>query len=532
MRNFLLLFFSFSLFSVFSQDNLSVPPRLVVGIKIDGLQAEHLQRMSKYFTPGGFRKIASESVVVEKMLHNIVSAGNAPDVATFMTGALPYYHGISSDYYYNRQDNQPVSILTDKEQVGIGTQDKFSAHHLLATTLTDEIILSNPLSQVHVVAIDPEDAIMMGGHTATSVSWIDDSANRWATTAYYSKGLSRWADQMNINGQFKQLSTDGWMPSASISTYIHPTANGSRSVAFGYNPSDRQEGNTTKTILKNTPAANTLVTELAKSIFEKESLGTDNHTDALMLQFTVKMPNQIGTSLVFAEQEDLYIRLDRNIQTLISIITSKIGADNLLLFLVGSGRDNHSSITLGKNQIPAGLFNADRALALLNTYLMAVYGQEKWISGYYGKNIYINKKKIEDKKLDLTEFQNRIIEFLLEFEGVQAAYSSQSLLNFFGESTDSRSKYRNSFHKKVSGDISIVLMPGWIEVDNLGRIVGEANSPQVFVPFYLIGTGIKPTQLSGNYNTVDIAPTITDLLGISRPNACVGKKIQVPVYVR
>lgn len=532
MRNFLFILFSFSLFSVFAQDNQSVPPRLVVGIKIDGLQAEHLQRMSKYFTPGGFRKIASESVVVEKMFHNIVSAGNAPDVATFMTGSLPYYHGISSDYYYNREDGQPVSILADKEQTGIGTKDTFSAHHLLATTLTDEIILSDPLSQVHVVAINPEDAIMMGGHTATSVSWIDDTANRWVTTAYYAKGLSRWADQMNVNDQFKQLSTDRWTPSASISTYIHPTANGSRSTAFGYSPSDRQEANTAKTLLKNTPAANTLVTELARLIFEKESLGMDNHTDALMLQFTVKMPNQIGTSLVCAEQEDLYIRLDRNIQTLISIITSRIGTDNLLLFLVGSGSDNHSPINLGKNQIPAGLFNADRSLALLNTYLMAVYGQEKWISGYYGKNIFLNKKKIEDKKLDLIEFQNRITEFLLEFEGVQAAYSSQSLLNFSGESTDSRMKYRNSFTKKISGDISIVLMPGWLEVDNQGRIVGEANSPQVFIPFYLMRKGLNPTLLSGSYNSVDIAPTITDLLNVSRPNACVGKNIQAPVYSR
>ena len=107
--NFFILFIVCCSF-VFSQEKQSEPPRLVVGIKIDGLQADHLQKMWKYFTPGGFRKIVSESAVAEKMQHNIVSAGNTADVATFVTGTFPFYHGISGDYHYNRLDNQVLSV--------------------------------------------------------------------------------------------------------------------------------------------------------------------------------------------------------------------------------------------------------------------------------------------------------------------------------------------------------------------------------------------------------------------------------------
>lgn len=513
-------------FSSYSQERPTEPPRLVVGIKIDGLQAEHLKKMWTYFTPGGFRKIVSESAVAEKMQHTIVSAGNASDVATFMTGSYPFYHGVSGDNYFNRAENQVVSILNDKNQAGIGTKEKFSAHRLLASTISDELILSNRLSQVHSVAINPEDAVMLGGHNATSVSWIDDVANKWVTTTYYSKGLSRWADLMNVNGTFRQIISEGWTPSASISTFINPTHKGSRTMPFSYNPTDRRQGNTVQSILKNTPASNTLVTELAKTIFDKEQLGLDKNTDLLLLQYTVKTPNQIGSSLTTAEQEDMYIRLDRNIQSLLSSLTSKVGNDRLLVFLLGSGTDSHSPVELGKNQIPAGLFNADRALALLNTYLMAIYGQEKWVLGYYGKNIFLNRKKIENKKLNLSEFHNRVTEFMTEFEGVQAAYSVSSILNFSGESNDVRSKFRNSFHKNTSGDIVLTLMPGWIEVDNTGRIVGEANNPQTFVPFYLMGKGIKSQQIL-NANTTDIAPTLTYLMGIPEPNASVGKVLEV-----
>ncbi len=527
MRSIILIIFC-SFFSLaFSQNKQSEPPRLVVGIKIDGLQANHIQKMWRYFTPGGFRKIVSEGISIENLQHNIVSAGNSADMATIMTGSFPFYHGISGDNFYSRLDNQTFSILYDKNEIGIGTKDKFSAHKLLTSTFTDELRMSNPQSQVHSIGINAEDAIMMGGHTATSVSWIDDAANRWVTTAYYDRGLSRWADLMNVNGTFKQLSSEKWTPSANVSTYMNPTVKGSRSVAFSYNPGERRAENSAQTLLKNTPAANSLVTELAKLMLDKEQIGADKNTDVLMLQFNVKIPNQVASALIYSEQEDMYIRLDRNIQELISLINSRIGADNTLYFLVGGGMDAHSPVELGKNQIPAGFFNADKALALLNTYLMAIYGQEKWVSGYYGKNIFLNKKKIEEKKLNWKEFQEKVTDFMIEFEGVQAAYSATEILNFSGENSDVRNKIRNSFHKNTAGDVFISLMPGWIEVDNKGRVVGDANSPQVSLPFYILRKGMAAQQITDEYHSIDIAPTISALMGIPNPNANLGKQIKL-----
>ncbi len=525
MRN--RLFFLFLLFSTFgfSQDFNQESPRLVVGIKIDGLQVSHIRKMWKYLTPGGFRKIMTESMLLKNMQHNIVSAGNAADAATYMTGAFPFNHGISSDYHFSRNENEIVSVLYDKNQTGIGTKNKYSAHRLLTSTFTDELMLYNHQSQVHSIAIQAEDAIMMGGHTATSVSWIDDSTNRWVTTGYYTKGLSRWADLMNVNGTFNELITDKWTPSASISNYQNQTLKGSRTAPFSYNPTERSEVNSSKTILKNTPAANSLVTELANTILEKEQLGNDQNTDVLMLQYTVKIQNQIASSLRYAEQEDMYIRLDRNIQSLLYALSTKIGLDKTLIFIVGSSSDVHSPVELGNNQIPAGLFNADKSLALLNTYLMALYGQERWISGYYAKNIFLNKQKIEDKNLNWNDFQQRVAEFMMEFGGVQAAYSSSEILMYSGGDSDSRLKTRNSYNKSTAGDVIITLMPGWLEVDNKGNIVGEANNTMTHVPFFLMGKGIKPRTISEKYSTTDIAPTISDLLKIPYPNACIGKSI-------
>ena len=60
---------------------------------------------------------------------------------------------------------------------------------------------------------------------------------------------------------------------------------------------------------------------------------------------------------------------------------------------------------------------------------MALYGQERWILGYYGKNIYLNHEKIEEKKLKLADIQELVSNFMLDFEGVQYASPAHKILN-------------------------------------------------------------------------------------------------------
>jgi len=193
--------------------------------------------------------------------------------------------------------------------------------------------------------------------------------------------------------------------------------------------------------------------------------------------------------------------------------------------MFGNQTQIHSPTELGENKIPAGYFNADRSLALLSTYLMAIYGQEKWISGYYGKNIFLNKVKIEEKKLNFTDFQKTVAEFMLDFEGIQSAIQSSQVLNLGGNSNSEMTRIRNSTNKNCVGDIIITLLPGWIEVDNKNNPVGESNSIVSYTPLYFFGWKIKPQTVSASYQTTDIAPTISRILDIPMPNACIGKPI-------
>ena len=126
-----------------AQQSTAIQPRLVVGIMVDGMQQKHIELMHKYFDSNGIRKIIEKGTKCENVRYDIVSGGNASDIANVMTGTIPYYNGIAGNNYYNKTTKQIQSILYDDNELGIGTKLNVSAHNLLASTVLDELMLSN-----------------------------------------------------------------------------------------------------------------------------------------------------------------------------------------------------------------------------------------------------------------------------------------------------------------------------------------------------------------------------------------------------
>lgn len=500
------------------------PPRLLVGIKIDGLKTAHLHLLWKNFSVGGFRKLMTQGMIIEELNHPILDTGTAADDATISTGSIPFYHGVVGNHYFDKKRGEVTAILQDKKQKGIGTKHAFSAKKLLTTNIADEIKLKHPHSYVYSIGIDPHSAIMYGGHNADAVSWIDAKNSRWATSSYYNKGLYKWADDMNANGECQKIMSKKWTPVASITSYRYPTQQGSRTQPFAYTHSNSLKNDKWLCI----PNANEMVYQLAQRTIDSEPLGRDKQTDALFLQFTVNTPFQQTYKLTLAEQEDMYIRLDGLLQQLFYKIEQKVGKAEVLFFVVGSGGDTHAPDELKKQQIPAGYFNAENTLALLNSYLVAIYGQEKWIKGYYAKNIFINKKKVAERKINLTEMKEKITQFLLEFESIQAVYTATDIRNLAGQTDDDRAYIRNSYHPTKSGDCIFTLRPGWIENTTNGATISQSSNPRTTIPFIVLKEGIAPhVKTQKTFETIDIAPTICSLLRLSRPNAAIGKTIKL-----
>lgn len=147
------------------------------------------------------------------------------------------------------------------------------------------------------------------------------------------------------------------------------------------------------------------------------------------------------------------MRLDLELAELITMLEKKVGAGRFLLVVTSTGYTDDEITDFSKYRIPTGTFSVTRASALLNMYLMAVYGQGQYVETEFGSQLFLNQKLIEDKQLNLSDVLTRAQAFLIQMAGVKDVYTSQRLALSAGE-TEIR-RLRNSFNQMRSETSSL-----------------------------------------------------------------------------
>jgi hypothetical protein len=277
--------------------------------------------------------------------------------------------------------------------------------------------------------------------------------------------------------------------------------------------------------LLESPFGITYTKDMAIEAIIGESLGKDEHTDLLSITFTPTrlIGEKYGPHSI--EMEDTYLRLDRDLAHLIRLLNNEIGKQNYLLILTSDQGVASSPEHLEKSKIPGGYFEPRHAVMLLSSYLNVTYGTGLWVLGYNEKQIYLNRRLIEDSNLSLRDFQDKVAQFMLQFTGVANAVTSYTLQssNF---TSGIFQKFQNSYNQRRSGDVIINLEPGWVERN--GGIT-SANSPYSYdahVPLIWYGWRTKRQQILSPISMADIAPTISTLVGISWPSGASGTPIR------
>ena len=417
-------------------------PRLTVVAVVDGLSSENLAMLRPFWQKGGLRTLSEEAFQTTVAYPHLVYGGNET-TATLVTGVTPDRHGYTMDSCFSRRDRLPRPMLEDKSVHGIGTKQHLSPKALLSHTITDRMRLLYPAAKIYAVGINAETTVLLAGHTANACCWLDSESQQWVATAAYSEGLPSAAFEQNKNARVAIYAAHQWTPRMEIPTYMCPTPQ-ERKKSFSY-----AVGN----VLKRAPEANTLVIELALALQKAEKMGADETPDLLMLQLNTLSPTAQSDRIASAEHEDMYLRLNQDLGFLMEQLDKRIGKANYQLLVVGRPILGTSAQTLQDIHMPVQPFSVDRAAALTGTYLMALYGHERWVDGGYGQSVYLNRTLIEQKRLNLETLQRQVANFLMDFEGVQIAMPNYEAIHY--------PLLSRTLSKQHTGDVVFMLQPGW-----------------------------------------------------------------------
>ena len=328
---------------------------------------------------------------------------------------------------------------------------------LATSTLGDEMKMASAgVAKVFAFAAQPENAILAAGHAADGAVWL--SEGQWHIASYYTPE-NQWLS---------------WY------TRQYPPVAGTD--------------------------ANNNITDLAVKCVEQSGIGQDDKTDLLCVAYTVQ-PNAMG-----------YQMLDYQLAKLVSGILYKLPKERVLFVITGTGTTEEERE--GENEryrIPTGKFYINRTANLLNMYLGAVYGNDKYVEACFHNQLYLNHQLLDKKNINRSEVLRRSQEFILQLSGVRNVYAANQLMT-----SDSQllQRIRNGFNIEKCGDLIIDIQPGWELVNE--DVPSSTVSRASYIPFPIIffGADIKAERIQTPVTVDRIAPTIARTIRIRAPNAC------------
>jgi len=532
---FVIIFFA----NVSIAQNDSENPKLVVGIVVDQMRYDYLTRFEDRFGDGGFKRMMNEGFNCKNNHFNYVPTYTGPGHASVYTGTTPKNHGVVSNSWYDKTEKKYVYCAGDSTVVSVGTDSnagQMSPHRMKTTSFADENRLFTQMRGKSIgISIKDRGAILPAGHSANAAYWFQGKLEgNFITSTYYMAELPNWVKKYNEGGNVSKYMKE-WNTLYNIETYIESGADindfeggfkGKETASFPYDLKTLSVENGGFDILKSTPYGNSIVTDFAIAAIDGEGLGKDNITDVLAVSFssTDYIGHNFGANS--KEVQDAYIRLDQDLKRIFDALDQKVGKGEYTVFLTADHGAVHVPSYLQSVKIPASYVNSNQSKQKLNNFMFNTFKSTELIENVSNNQVFLDHAKLKQLNLDISDVQNAIVNEIINYENVDKAYSA-TIFNTSNFTTGIEELLQNGFNQKRSGDVIFVYDPATISYSKTGSTHGSGLNYDTHVPLLFFGKGINKGSSYRKTRIVDIAPTMSSLLGISFPNGNTGNPIEM-----
>ena len=481
-------------------------PKLVLVIAIDQFRYDYLTRYRGEYH-AGFDRLLTRGAVFTNARYRHFPPLTALGHSVILSGAMPSVSGIAGNDWYDRDEGQHVTSVSDShtQLVGGNGGEGASPHRLLVSTIGDELKMADG-GQSRVVGISLKDraAILLVGHMADGAYWFDPISGNFVSSTYYLRDLPGWVKDFNHSRPAEKYRGLTWL------NHKLP-----ESLKELYGTSDESP-------LESSPFGNELVELLAERAVAAEQLGRRDFTDVLAISFTSndKVGHDYGPDS--PEEHEVTVCADQLIEKLFQTVDRQVGLDNVLVVLTGDHGAAPSPEVNALRKMPGGRITPDTLKQVAQAALEKKYGAGDWVAGNWDGSVYLNQSLIARQKLDPAEVDRAAAQALMAMPHVARVYTREEIARGEMLQDDIGRLITNGFNVRRGPDIEVVTDPYWFVSDK----PASHTSPygyDVHVPVILMGPDIRAGRYDQSIAVNDIAPTLATILDVETPSGSAGR---------
>ena len=539
-------------------------PALVVVISVDQMRADYVERFRPYFGKDGFNRFLTRGAVFTEARHRHAITYTGPGHAVIGTGLDPHTSGIVANRWYDIVNSRPVYCAEDPDTRWSGAPAGGDSGPVLPASpvLLDGVSLGDRLKQAfpwaRVVAISLKDraAALMAGRRADAAIWFEERFGRFVTSTYYPPHPELLAFDERLPAFFsapehRRWELSGRIPEADMArlTFDPPELYDVKGQPPDVKPTFPHDLKSPKNIVSS-PWGDVLVLELARHTITSLRLGRQEGTPDLLfvgLSSTDYYGHWFGPDS--REVADGIVRLDGTLEAFFQWLDHEVGSGRTLIVLTAdhgvqsipevarakwkrktgedndlvAGRVDYSNprgAVLKVRQIGGDRYTLESFLSRTFRYeldLDAPASEQALVEFFEEPSFYVNRSATARRGLDVEAVKVAIRDWATRRPGVLAAYTNTEIADGLPKSAPHAQAVSRSFRADRSGDVFVVLKPGWMW--SSGREAGTTHGQPVEedrrVPILAFGPGVAAGIYDFPVETVSIAKTLGALFGVN-----------------
>ena len=511
-------------------------PRLVVFLVVDGLPMRQVTGYRDQLAPDGLARFLDRGTWFADAHYGHAFTVTAAGHATMLSGAYPHRSGIIGNDWRDPVSGELTYCTGDTSASYIGNETKkldgTSPKNLRVETVGDVLRRVDARSKVIGISGKDRGAILPAGKTGIAYMYMSQSGG-FASTTFYMPKHPAWVDAFNAAKPADRYFKVDWTPTLPEAAYAaslpdgqpwYPPGPGKLPMTMGAR--DEKPGPAFYESLLRSPFADELSLAFARAAIVGEQLGQNDIPDILSISLSGHDYVNHAWSAESRLSHDHLLKLDRMFQEFFRYLDTTVGKDNYVAVLTADHGFMPAPQVSQARGLDAGRINASETLARINAGLETRFATPKLVLYPSASALVLDKKLIAQKGLAFDTVADAARELVLAEPGFATAYTRTEITSGSRAGAPFFDAVLKAWNAERSGDIQLVLKPNWMFASSSAATHGSPYPYDSQVPILIYGPAwTHAGRVDQRVEVVDIAPTLSALLGVATPAASEGKPL-------